>query len=240
MPMRVALTFDGEHPSQPHQRSGAVDEILQLLSDRGVTATFFLQGTWAEAYPDTARRIARDRHLIGSHSYHHARLPLLSGNGIRADTLQARSIIRETSGADPHPWFRAPYGAVDLGVLADLSRLGCHHIGWDVDPGDWKPERPSDELARRVLEGIRQHPNGAVVLLHTWPGTTADALPRIVSELRSGGADFVTVADLGPPRWPPNPTGVRGLLVRSPAMARLARRTNLLLRGRSGSGADAP
>lgn len=237
--MRVAMTFDGEHPSQPHQRPGAEDEILQLLSDEGVTATFFLQGTWAEAHPNTARRIARDRHLIGSHSYHHARLPLLSGNGIRADTLQARSIIKQTSGTDPQPWFRAPYGAVDLGVLAELSRMGCRHVGWDVDPGDWKPERGPHELVRRVLDGVRHHPDGAVILFHTWPGTTADALPNIVSELRSAGAEFVTVADVGPPRWPPTPTGVRGMLVRSPALARLARRTSLLFRGRSGSRADA-
>ena len=55
--MRVALTFDAEHPDRPH-RPGVQEGILDVLRDRSVRATFFLQGRWVEAFPETARRVA--------------------------------------------------------------------------------------------------------------------------------------------------------------------------------------
>jgi peptidoglycan-N-acetylglucosamine deacetylase len=230
--MRVALTFDAEHGGQPHGRHGAAEAILEVLTAMDVPASFFVQGAWARANPATARRIAGDGHLVGSHSFHHARLPLLSAEGLRADTRQAQLAIEQTAGTDPRPWFRAPYGAVDVVVLAELARLGYRHVGWDVDPGDWKPERTPDELRLRVLEGVRRNQNGAVVLLHAWPGTTLDALPGMVEGLRSISARFVTVANIGAPRWPPSPRGIRRFLLRSPAQARLARGASRLIRGR--------
>jgi peptidoglycan/xylan/chitin deacetylase (PgdA/CDA1 family) len=237
--MRVALTFDVEHPSRPHHQGDAAEAILEVLSAREVRATFFLQGSWAQAYPETAHRIAERGHLIGSHSYHHAPLPGLSGAGLRSDANQARESIIRSTGIDPHPWFRAPYGAVDLGVLADLGRLGYRHVGWDVDPGDWQQDRDSTELVQRVVDALGQRPDRGVILYHGWPRTTVEALPRTIDELRTTGAEFVTVADAATPRWPPSPTGIRRVLVRSPAAARLTRRAHLLIRGRSG-GNSAP
>ena len=57
MTMRVALTFDAEHPDRPNCAPGVPEALVELLGDRGVRATFFLQGRWVEAYPETARRI---------------------------------------------------------------------------------------------------------------------------------------------------------------------------------------
>lgn len=198
--MRVALTFDAEHGEQPHGRHDAAEAILDVLTAMDAPASFFVQGAWARANPATARRIAGNGHLVGSHSFNHARLTRFSAEGLRADAHQARLAIEETTGTDPHPWFRAPYGAVDLAVLTELARLGYRHVRWDVDPGDWRPERTSDELRIRVLEEVRRSPNGAVVLLHAWPGTTVQALPGMAEELTAIGAEFVTVANIGVPR----------------------------------------
>src|SRR5690348_13936977 len=107
--MRVALTFDAEHPDRPH-RPGVADEIIAQLAAERVRATFFLQGRWTEAHPATARRIARDGHLVGSHSYFHARMATLSAEGMRRDIGYAEHTIREIAGVDPRPWFRCPFG----------------------------------------------------------------------------------------------------------------------------------
>ncbi|MGH2654692.1 MAG: polysaccharide deacetylase family protein, partial [Actinomycetota bacterium] len=95
--MRVAITFDAEHPDRPVGRPGVEEDLLSLLEGRGVRATFFLQGRWVEAYPDVAARIAEAGHLVGSHSHFHARMPLLTDEGLRADIVQADRAIREAT-----------------------------------------------------------------------------------------------------------------------------------------------
>jgi len=195
-PVRVALTFDAEHPDRPVGRPGVEEGVLSLLDGRGVRATFFLQGRWVEAYPDLASRIAGDGHLVGSHSHFHARMPLLTDEGLRADIVQADRAIREATGVRPRPWFRCPWGhgARDPRVVMALRRQRYRHVGWDVVAEDWEPGRAADDLVRDVVAGARAAGDGAVVLLHAWPAATLDALAGILDEL--AGFNLVTVADL--------------------------------------------
>jgi peptidoglycan-N-acetylglucosamine deacetylase len=198
---RLALTFDAEHPDRP-ARPGNDERLLDALAAAGVRATFFVQGRWAEAYPATARRIADDGHAVGSHTFYHARLPLLSDDGLAADMRDAEAAIVEHVGADPRPWFRCPFGAgaLDPGLLERLASLGYpRHAGWHVDTEDWRPGRTADELTAIVVDGTLRHGDGAVVLMHTWPDPTAVALPGIVRRLADAGATFVTIAELPDP-----------------------------------------
>jgi peptidoglycan-N-acetylglucosamine deacetylase len=196
--VRVALTFDAEHPDRPVARPAVPDEIVALLAREGIRATFFLQGRWAQAYPESAAAIARDGHVVGSHSHFHARMPLLSDEGLRTDIVQADRAIRQATGVRPKPWFRAPWGhgARDPRVTMALRRQGYRHVGWDVVGEDWEPDRSVEDLVRDVLAGVMAAGDEAVVLLHAWPATTLDALPAIADGLRSSGAEPVTVADL--------------------------------------------
>ena len=174
------------------------DDVIAFLAREGIRATFFLQGRWAQAFPETAARIARAGHVVGSHSHFHARLPLLSDEGLRVDIVQADRAIRQATGLRPKPWFRAPWGhgARDPRVVMALRRQGYRHVGWDVVAEDWEPGRTADHVVRDVLGGVRAAGDGAVVLLHVWPAVTLDALPGIVEGLRASGAELVTVADL--------------------------------------------
>jgi peptidoglycan-N-acetylglucosamine deacetylase len=192
----VALTFDAEYPDRPVARSGVDDEVLSLLDDRGVRATFFLQGRWVESRPDVAARLASARHVIGSHSFFHVRMPFLTDEGLRADIVQADRAIRAATGVSPKPWFRCPWGhgARDPRVVTALRRQRYRSVGWDVVAEDWEPRRTAEDLVRDVLTGVRAFGDGAVVLLHAWPPCTVDALPGILDGLAS--ADLVTVADL--------------------------------------------
>ncbi len=196
--MRVALTFDAEHPDRPVGRPGVEDELLSLLNDRGVAATFFLQGRWVESRPDLAARIASAGHAIGNHSHFHARMPLLTDEGLRADIVQADRAIRAATGVSPKPWFRCPWGhgARDPRVVMALRRQQYRHVGWDVVAEDWEPGRTADDLIRDVLAGIRAFGDGAVVLLHAWPASTLEALPGILDGLEEAASTLVTVADL--------------------------------------------
>ncbi len=190
---RVALTFDAEHPDRPTD-PGTTAAILDHLAELAVPATFFVQGRWVEAEPAIAARIARDGHLIGSHSHHHARMTMLTRTGLRRDVRAAEAVIRDITGVDPRPWFRCPFGAgADSARVIDaLAALGYRDVGWNVDGRDWAGGS-APALERRVVRATLAHGDGAVVLLHGWPTITARALPAIVRALRGAGAVLVRV-----------------------------------------------
>ncbi len=196
-PFRVALTFDAEHPDRP-ARAGNDRRLLDLLARLDVRATFFVQGRWAEAYPELARRIATDGHLVGHHSHYHVRMVGLSGHGLKIDIARGEQAIIEAAGVDPHPWFRCPFGSGDddRRVQAAIRAAGYRHAGWHVAAVDWEPERSARDVAATVVGGAIAHGDGAVVLLHTWPDPAVGALPAIVRRLRARGATFVRLDDL--------------------------------------------
>ena len=196
--LRVALTFDAEHPDRPHAPADAAERILDALREAGARATFFLQSRWAMAEPELARRMADDGHLIGNHSTYHARLPLLSDEGLRADVRGSGETIAKLTGADPRPWFRCPFGEGhdDPRVLGTLGDLGYHNVHWHVSAEDWEPRRTPDEIARTVVDDAAAHGDGAVVLLHTWPGATAEAVTLALATAGEAGVSFVTVDQL--------------------------------------------
>jgi peptidoglycan/xylan/chitin deacetylase (PgdA/CDA1 family) len=193
--IRAALTFDAEHPDRPRCPPDAPDRILDALADAAVRATFFVQGRWAEAYPERARRIVSEGHLVGHHSKYHARMPLLHDEGLREDVIEGAEAIHEACGVDPHPWFRCPFGAGhdDPRVLAILQELGYRNVYYHVVLDDWEPWRTGRQITDDAVAGVLEQGDGAVVLMHTWPGPTAEAVPGIISRLAETGATFVTV-----------------------------------------------
>lgn len=185
---RVALTFDdGPNPV-------ATPRILDTLRAEGVLATFFLLGRHVEQWPGIARRVVDEGHAIGNHGFSHRRLLFRSPSYVREDlTFGTDAIVRAT---DSRPrYFRAPHGFRSPWVTPIASRLGQRTIGWTL--GVWDSDAPgADVIARRAVDGTRP---GTILLLHDGDGydpagdrtQTADALPRIIRELRARGYEFV-------------------------------------------------
>lgn len=194
---RIALTLDAEFGDRP-SRPESFERIVAALAERQVRATFFVQGRWLESRPGSARRLADDGHLVGNHSHYHVRLPLLTDDGLGEDVTCADALLRDELGAEARPWFRCPFGAgaTETRVLAGLAARGYRHVGWHVDPLDWDPARTPAEVAAAVVDGALAGGDGTVVLLHAWPDSTAQALPRILDRLAAAGAQLVTLAEL--------------------------------------------
>ena len=169
--------------------------IIDILAERHVPTTWFLQGRWVESAPDLARQVAADGHLIGNHSFYHARLPLLTDDGLRTDIRESERVIREVTGIDPRPWFRCPFsaGSDDPRILGVLDELGYRDVGADVILEDWEPSRSGRQIAADALRATPLIGDGAVVLFHAWPPGTLDALPTIVDGLRALGATLVRI-----------------------------------------------
>ena len=195
---RVALTFDMEHPSRGDQRPDAPARLLDTLSVTHTRASFFVQGRWARSHPALARRVVDEGHLLGSHSHFHAPLPFLSDDGVRADLASSAQALEQVTGADPRPWFRCPFGAGhdDPRILGLLREAGYRNVHWNVDPADWEVGRAPDEVVDSVVAGVREVGDGAIVLLHTWPAATPQAVPTLIERLAADGASFVGVDEL--------------------------------------------
>lgn len=195
--LRVALTFDTEHPDRPNAARTA-DAVLATLARRAMRATFFIQGRWAEAEPESVRAIIAGGHQVGHHSHYHARMPLLTDAGIAADLADGARAIVDAGGPDPRPWFRGPFGAGadDERVLAVVTAAGYRHVGWHVAADDWEPARSSELIAAEVVDGVLSHGDGAVVLFHSWPAVTPQALDSVVARLVDAGVEFCRVDEL--------------------------------------------
>jgi peptidoglycan-N-acetylglucosamine deacetylase len=195
----AVLTFDAEHPDRSHQHGDGPAVILDLLALRSVHATFFIQGRWAAANPDVARRIADEGHSIGSHSNSHLPMTRLSDDGLVAEVLEAQERIGDITGVDPRPNFRCPYGDGhdDPRVAGTLNRLGYRVVGWDVTPEDWRTGRSSTDIASHVTRELaRDWDAPPTVLLHTWPTTTPAALATVLDSQRAAGSTWVGLDDV--------------------------------------------
>ena len=179
--MRVALTFDAELPGREHADPNGAWRIARALD--GVPSTWFMQGRWCRLAPRTARWVADAGALIGSHSYFHANMPMFNATGFDIDVALAADAIEAATGTRPVPWFRCPNLQTSPDVEEWLADRGYWQpVGADVIPADWEPSVSAAEVRRRVVEGVRSGA-GPIVLLHTWPRTTAEALPGILADL---------------------------------------------------------
>jgi peptidoglycan/xylan/chitin deacetylase (PgdA/CDA1 family) len=190
----VALTFDAG------ANDAAVASILRTLREKEVPASFFLTGVWTDLYPDQARAIAAS-YPVGNHTYDHPLLTTLPDSAVRSEVTRAAQAIRTATGRDARPLFRFPFGDRDARTIGIVNGLGYGAIRWTVDTLGWKGTsggQSVDAIVARVLGALRP---GEIVLMHVGSnpddGSTldADALPRIIDELRARGYGFVTVAE---------------------------------------------
>jgi peptidoglycan/xylan/chitin deacetylase (PgdA/CDA1 family) len=176
----VALTFDdGPHPD-------TTPRLLDRLAEGGATATFFVVGERASAYPRLVRRIVEEGHALGVHGLRHRTMVLQSAREIERDLTEARRRIEDAAGAPlTARLLRPPYGFKTWALARTADHLGWSLVGWSLDPRDYDPAS-AEELAARTASCLVP---GAIVLLHERPDsdTTPGALPGILQACRERG-----------------------------------------------------
>lgn len=178
-----ALTFD----DGPHRT--VTRQILDILREEKVTATYFPVAKVAARYPEVIRDFVAEGHEIGNHSLTHADLRALPPAAQRFEIAEANRILR-TMGADP-VLFRPPYGRYTNAMLAITRDENMSPVLWNVDTRDWQVRDP-DKIVHHVKTSAG---TGSVILLHSTYASTAAALPRVITELRAKGCNFVTLSE---------------------------------------------
>ncbi len=186
----VALTFD-DGPTRE-----CTGEILGVLREKKVRATFFLTGSEMEQHMAETKQIVAEGHELGNHSYSHRPMLACSTAFVRDEIEKTDQLIR-SAGHQGTIHFRPPYCKRVLTLPLYLWRTGRTTILFEVEPESF-PEVASDagRIVSHVEEKIRP---GSIVLLHLmYPGRSESrkALPGIIDALRAKGFGFVTVSEL--------------------------------------------
>ena len=193
---RISLTFD-DGPAEPF-----TEQVLAILREHQVPATFFVCGKNVEKHPDLLRRIIAEGHEVGNHTYSHLFIFFKSRQRIAEEIDRTQAIIEKVIGSRPNI-FRPPYGARWFGLVPTLLERGMHLILWSATGYDWKKDvQGITEAALRELKP------GAVLLLHdgreTRPAAEVDrsgtvlALSAIIVGARQRGYTFVPLKDFLP------------------------------------------
>ncbi|WP_017727749.1 polysaccharide deacetylase family protein [Halalkalibacterium ligniniphilum] len=188
---KVALTFDdGPDPRFTPQ-------VLDILKQYNVKATFFVMGKRAEAYPDLVKRMISEGHIVGNHAYSHRNLVEASEKALEEEVKKTEDILAGVIGYRTR-LFRAPYGFLNEKLVEKLKEMNYTVVGWSVDSLDWR-ELPPEEIAINVLRNLSP---GAIILMHDGGEENADrtrtikSLHQIIPEIKEQGLEFVTVPDL--------------------------------------------
>lgn len=184
----VALTFDdGPNPYYTPQ-------VLAVLQQYNVKATFFCIGRQVAAYPYLVKQEYAAGNLIGNHSWSHPNLALLSSDDISTQINSTSDAIQQAIGVRP-TFFRPPYGVINANVLTQANLLKLTTIIWNDEARDWTTPGV-DVITSRILNLAG---DGAIILLHDGGGNrsqTVAALPTIITSLQASGFKLVTLQQM--------------------------------------------
>jgi len=180
----VCLTFD----DGPDPRF--TPEVLDVLRDQNVRATFFVVGQRAQQNPDLIRRILREGHALGHHTFNHSDQPArISARQLMEEIRHTDEVLRDVV-PQPLGLFRPPFGKLTVAKLWALWRANLPIVLWNRDPKDFATADAGDLRA-----WIQENPleSGDIVLLHDNAAATPEVLDELIRTTRRAGLDFVTV-----------------------------------------------
>ncbi|MGE5586962.1 MAG: polysaccharide deacetylase family protein [Clostridia bacterium] len=182
---KVALTFEGGFGKD------RTTDILGVLKEHGVKATFFLSGRWVADHPLTARQIISDGHDLGNYTYSVVHPNSLLASELKRELEKAHKTIEEATGRAPKV-FRPPYGEYSNKVIETARDLGYETVVWSIDSLDWRGA-PAADIKARAIGKIHK---GAIVRFHVTGAHTVEALPTIIAELKKQGYAVVPLSSL--------------------------------------------
>lgn len=184
---QIAISFDAAWGADD------TDELLRILEENDVLATFFLCGYWVDDYPDEVKKIAEAGHDLGNHSSTHPHMAQLSSEQIAQELQACHDTVRNLTGIEMD-LFRPPFGEYNNTVIETSYAQSYYPIQWDIDSLDWKNYGAESEI-NQVLNH-KHLGNGSIVLFHNDAKYTPEALGTIIQGLKDKGYELVPISEL--------------------------------------------
>ncbi|MDK2897438.1 MAG: peptidoglycan-N-acetylglucosamine deacetylase [Candidatus Atribacteria bacterium] len=181
---RVAFTFD----DVPNQYTS---DILEVLLEYQIRATFFLIGNQAVKYPEVTRLIVSSGHEIANHSFSHCWQKEDPVETLIQDIKLAEEKIKKITGETPR-FFRPPGGMITEEIKEACGSTGYSVVLWDVDSRDWALNGKEEEIVNNVLSQVEP---GSIILFHSL-SQTVRVLPQIIEQLEEQNFQIGTVSGL--------------------------------------------
>lgn len=163
-------------------------DMLAVLEENDITATFFLTGRWCDNNAELSKAIATAGHEIGNHGYSHSSPNKSSLEEVIEEIRRTEEAVQNATGITTN-LYAPPSGESEAHVLQAAQQAGYHTILWSVDTIDWqKPD--ADTVIERVTSKIH---GGAIILAHPTE-CILDALPTLIERLKTEGYAFVSVS----------------------------------------------
>lgn len=184
----IALTFD----DGPWQKT--TPEILNILKQNQIKATFFWVGQALQANPDIAKQVVAEGHAIGNHTWNHWYRRMDEATA-KSEIERTSDLIYKTTGVKTQ-LFRPPGGVLNNGLATYAKSQKNAVVMWSLTSADTDPRAKPEVFVKNVVKGAK---SGYIVLMHDGGGDrrrTVQALPKIISGLKQQGYKFVTVPEL--------------------------------------------
>lgn len=190
----IALTLDnGPFPKY-------TEEVLAILDNYNVVATFFLNGRDIEKHIEQAQKIVQAGHELGNHSYSHESLVLKSPGFIRDEIRRTDEAIRR-AGYTGEIYFRPPFGEKLFVLPWLLSRENRVTVTWNIYPESYDDVgKDAQNIANHIIEKVKP---GSIILLHVMTKRKEEcrkSLPIFIEKIKAQGYKFVTVSELINPK----------------------------------------
>ena len=166
-----------------------IPDMLKVLEQAGVSATFFLTGRWTDKNPELAKTIAEQGHEIGNHAYSHKSPNALSLEANKEEIRSTAHSIKEAVGYST-VLYAPPSGEREPHVLQAAEELGYVTVLWSLDTVDWK-RPPASDILKKITSRAKA---GDIILMHPTHPTLA-ALPEILAFFQQNGFQLVTVSE---------------------------------------------
>ena len=177
---QVALTFDdGPHPVN-------TPKVLDILKEYGVKGTFFVTGNNAERYPELIRRIVKEGHTLGNHTFAHPDLAKMSEAEVLNELSRTQRAVDKALGKHYElEQVRPPYGSMDAEVKSAISKGDDTAILWNVDSNDWRYKNDDAKILENVFAGSSSvYVRGGVILFHDIHPQTVRVLDDVIARLQ--------------------------------------------------------
>lgn len=186
----ISLSFD----DGPDNRY--TPQILDILDQYHIKATFFLLGVQIEKAPEMLLKIHEKGHEIGNHGWSHKRYDQMSIEAVKQDIQKNEDMIVKILHIKTN-LLRPPYGLMTEEQVLYSKSKGYKIIDWSVDSTD-SEEMITDRIYKSVVSTTQ---NGSIILMHCaggnrQPKKTVSVLPDIIIHLQNQGYRFVTVSGL--------------------------------------------
>lgn len=178
----VYLTFDEGY------EAGYTPQILDVLKENEVNATFFITAHYVNSKPELVKRMLDEGHIVGNHTVNHYSMPDLTDEKIKTEVQELHTTIYNKFGYEMK-YLRPPMGEYSERTLNTIRSLGYTTVMWSFAYDDWdeKKQGREDYAKQKILENVH---NGAVILLHGTSKDNANVLDYCIKEIKKMGYEF--------------------------------------------------